>query len=371
MAAPSLLWRYILRDVLLHALLGLSVITLVLIVQNVLRFLERLMLAGAGASDVLQLVGAILPSYVPIAVPTALLFGVLVSFGRMSADGEIIAMRSSGLSVYRMLPPVLALACVAALSTTYLTFEVEPQSRRSMKVLLRHLTQAVRVVRPGAFITLGDHTLYVNESGEDDCPLRGVLIGDVSDPERRRYISARCGSIEQDEVDGTLLLTLRDGAIDFDATDSDRYRRIRFAEARTRVDLGVYLNPERRAREHTTAELLELLPRLAAGERSPLRGGEGERAIWIQIHRRAALGAASIALALLAVPLGIQPLREGRSWGALTAIGVMTLYWGGLAIGETVAEAAWLPIAPALWLPNATVTALAVLLLRRTLRSDV
>ncbi len=370
MAAPNVLWRYILRDVLLHALLGLAVITLVLIVQNVLRFLDQLLGAGAGPGDVLQLVAAILPSYVPIAVPTALLFGVLVSFGRMSADGEIVAMRSSGISVYRMLPPVLALALVAALSTTYLVFEVEPHSRRNTKLLMRHVTQAVRVVRPGSFISLGHHTLYVNETGDESCPLRGVLMGDVSDPRRRRYISARCGNVEEDPASGALLLTLRDGAIDFDQTGSNRYRRIRFQEARTQVQLAGFLNPERRAREHTTFELLELLRKFASGESPALRGNEGESAVWIQIHRRGALGAASIALALLAVPLGIRPLREGRSWGALTAIGVMTLYWAGLAIGETVAEVAWIPIPLALWLPNAMVLALAWLLLRRTLRSD-
>ena len=370
MAAPNILWRYLLRDVSLHALLGLSVLTLVLMVQSVLRFLDKLLATGVGAGEVLQLVAAILPSYLPIAVPTALLFGVLVSFGRMSADGEIIAMRSSGISVYRMLPPVLALAIVAALSTTYLVFEVEPHSRHGTKVLMRHLTQAARVVRPGVFMPLGDHTLYVNETGDESCPLRGVLMGDVSDPRRRRYISARCGSVEQDPDSGALLLTLHDGAIDFDQTGSDRYRRIRFQEARTELQLTRFLNPERRAREHTTFELLELLRSFAAGERPALRGDEGERAVWIQIHRRGALGAASIALALLAVPLGIRPLREGRSWGALTAIGVMTFYWAGLAIGETVAEAAWVPISLALWLPNVAVLTLAWLLLRRTLRSD-
>ncbi len=90
----------------------------------------------------------------------------------------------------------------------------------------------------------------------------------------------------------------------------------------------------------------------------------------LQLHRRAALALTVLALAVLAVPLGIQPVRAGRSWGALTGIGILVLYWGLLAIGEMTAESGWLPVAVAMWFPNLLIAGLAIALLRRTVRSD-
>ncbi len=364
MAAPRILWRYIGADVARHAVLGLLVATLVLVVQNVLRFLDRMFDAGVGVGDLLQLTSIVLPSYLPFAIPTALLFGVLVSFGRMAADGEVIAMRASGISVWRMLPPVLALACVCAALSAYLVFEVEPRGRHRLTRFVHQMSQGAVLSRPGQFRELGDQTLWVRALGPESCPLQGVLIGDFSDERRARYVSARCGSVR--ESGGvTLVLELVDGSIHFGDSDEDRYRLIRFDSATTEVSLAQYLDPVRRARERTFGELLELDRRFRAGEQPELRG-EGHFDVRLQTQRALAFPLASLALALLAVPLGIRPVRAGRSWGALTAIAAMALYWCLSSVAELVAEARWLPPEVALWIPNLVVVAGAVFLLRRS-----
>jgi lipopolysaccharide export system permease protein len=364
MAAPRILWRYIGVDVARHALLGLCVATLVLVVQNVLRLLDRLFDAGVGLGELLELCSIVLPSYLPFAIPTALLFGVLVSFGRMAADGEVVAMRASGISVWRMLPPVLALATLCAALSAYLVFEVEPRGRHRLTRFAHHISQGAVLSRPGQFRELGDQTLWVRALGPESCPLQGVLIGDFSDEHRTRYVSARCGAVRE-SAGATLVLELSDGSIHFDDTGSDRYRLIRFVSASTAVSLARYLDPERRAREHTFRELLELDRRFRAGERFELRG-EGHLEVRLQIQRALAFPLASLALALLAVPLGIRPVRAGRSWGAITAIAAMALYWGLSRLTELAAEAQWLAPEIALWLPNLAVAGGALYLLRRS-----
>ena len=135
MVAPTLLWRYILRDVLLHTGLGLLLFSLVLVVQNLIRSLGELLATELSVGVLLQLVAIVLPSYLAYAIPTSLLFGVLITFGRMSADGEVIAIRASGVSVAGLLPPVLAIGAICAGVTGYLLFELEPASRQRMKSL--------------------------------------------------------------------------------------------------------------------------------------------------------------------------------------------------------------------------------------------
>jgi lipopolysaccharide export LptBFGC system permease protein LptF len=199
-----------------------------------------------------------------------------------------------------------------------------------------------------------------------------VLVSDSRDATRTLYIAARCGTVRAVEADTAgLALALHDGSVHFSDSGSDRYRRIRFDELETRLDLERYLRPARRTRDYRLAELLDLRERLERGEKIDIRGGDDAiRQVRIQIHRKLAFPVASIALALLAVPMGIRPLRAGRSWGALTAIGVLAAYWVAFAVAEVAASAELVPVIPAIWAPALLVFALAVVLIRRSMRAD-
>ncbi len=370
MVAPRLLWRYILFDALLHTLLGMFAISLLLVVQNMLRFLEDLIAAGVSVGALVQLSALVLPTYVAYAIPTALLFGLLISFGRMSADGEVVAMRACGVSVPSLLPPAIALGAVAALVSGYMLFDVQPRARHAMRALVRQLAGAVDVIEPGRFMTFGDRLLYVNALGNSSCPLEGILIGDAGTDERSFYAAARCGALEKDPEGRALAFVLQDGSIHLRDPDPTRYRRIHFETMRTSIDISAYTDPLPTARDLRLSELLAArsLPR-DDPQREHLEGKRGN-ALDMQLHRRLAFPLASILLAIVAVPLGIRPVRSGRSMGALTAVGVMALYWVLITLGEMAAERGVGPVWLGLWAPNVIVLALGIWLVRRISRSD-
>ena len=368
MVAPTILWRYILRDVLVHTSLGLALFSLVLVVQNVLRSLEELLAAELSAGILLQLAAMVLPSFMSYAIPTSLLFGVLITFGRMSADGEVVAMRASGISVPRLLPPVVALGVVCAAVMGYLLFELEPASRQRMKTFTRELSASVRLIETGRFLSIGDRTLYVAERGDETCPLRGILIGDFT-TDRTVYISAECATIGP-EREWNLALDLERGSIHFSDADPERYRRVGFQSMHVSLDISAILAGPKRGRDFTLAELFALKRRFARGEEPKIRGGNGERTVDTQIHRRLAFPLAPLLLGVLAVPLGIRPLRSGRSAGAITAVAVMALYWVVFTAGELVSERGWLPPWLGIWTANAIAAALAVYLIRATMRGE-
>jgi lipopolysaccharide export system permease protein len=372
MVAPRLLWRYMFSDILLHALLGMFAITLLLVVTNLLRFMEELAAAGVGLSALGQLVLVILPAYASYALPTALLFGVLLSLGRMSADGEIVAMRASGISAQRLLPPALALGVVAAIGAAYLLFYVQPAAGIRMRALMRQLVGSVQVVEPGRFMEFGDKLMYVHSLGDEKCPLEGVLIGSATDSESERsfYAEARCGTMESDKAGSTLGFVLHDGSIHFRDPDPSRYRRIRFKTMKTVVDVSLYTDPKPGTAQLTFDELLaaQRLPK-DDPELKRLKGRYGT-ALNVQIQRRLAFPFASILLALIAVPLGIRPMRSGRSAGALTAIAVMALYWMAFSLGDMAATRGVVPAWLGFWLPNALALAIGIGLMRRLAKSD-
>jgi lipopolysaccharide export system permease protein len=325
MVAPLLLWRYILREILLHTLLGLFAISLLIVVQNMLRRLEDLLAAGVGLGALLKLMALVLPSYVSYAIPTALVFGILISLGRMSSDGELLAMRVSGISVARLLPPALLLGSVAALISAYMMFDVEPRAFYALRTTVRQLISTTNVVEPGRFMVLGDRVLYVQSLGDATCPYKGILIGDSGTDERSFYAAARCGAFESDPNSGKLSFVMNHGSIDFRDADPTRYRRILFDTMRTSLDISEYTDPPPRPRDLRFTELLAM-KRLAPDDPVRIRlAGEYGTSIDTQIQRCISFPLASILLALIAVPLGIQPVRAGRSMGALTAIAVMAL----------------------------------------------
>ena len=371
MRAPRILWLSIFRDLLIHSLLGLLIFTIVLVAQSSLSFLDELLAAGIGFAELWVLLQMRVPTYLSYGIPTSVLFGILLTFGRMSSDSEVIALRASGVSVRTLLVPVMLLGLIATAVTGYLTFEVEPGSREKLKALVRSLGRSEKLIRPGSFRNIGSRTLYVHGTGTGDCPLRGVLIGDFSNPERSLYISAECGAIDGDPESSLLSIRLRRGSIHLADPHAGRYRRIRFQKMATHIDLEGYVNPGRRIRELPTRELLELRSQLARGEELDVLDSSPEYKLPTHIHRRFAFPLASLALALLALPLGIRPVRTGRSWGAIVALALPALYWGLFSFGEKAGDNGWLPAWIGLWIANVSVAGLGLFLLGRISRSDL
>jgi lipopolysaccharide export system permease protein len=370
MVAPRLLWRYMFVDILMHALLGLFAIILLLVVTNLLRFMEDLAAAGLGLSALGQLVIVILPAYASYALPTALLFGILLSFGRMSQDGEIVAMRASGISASRLLPPALALGVIATVGAAYLIFEVQPRASNRIRTLTRELAGSVQVIEPGRFLEFGDRMLYVHSVSDPNCPLEGVLLGSAEQDSRSFYAAAHCGTIANSDDTHTLSFVLHDGSIHFRDPDPSRYRRIRFGAMSTAIDISDYTDPKPGASQLTFEELLAV-SRLPKKDPEYIRlNGRYGRSIACQIQRRLAFPFASILLGVVAVPLGIRPVRSGRSAGALTAIGVMALYWLLFSLGDMAAFRGVLPPWIGYWIPNAVALVIGVYLVSRVGKSD-
>lgn len=371
MAAPKLLWRSVLSEMALHTALGLSVIGLLLLVQNLLRHLEELISVGIAPADLLRLLLLLLPSYLPYAVPTALLFGILLTFGRMSADGEVVALRASGIGIAQLLPPVIAAGVMAAGLLAVLTFELEPRARLELRNLVRDLGASAQLATPGRFRALGRRTLYVRAAGDESCPLDGVFLADFTRGDPPLYIAARCGAFRSQQEGSQLALELVDGSVHLPVADSDGYRRLTFVRMDTHLDLSLYLRPGKRSRDLTLAELLELDARFGRGETLVLRGHEGARDVRVEIHRRIAFAVSCVLLAALGVPLGVRPIRTGRSFGALVALMVMAAYWLVLSGGQLAAEVGWVLPSVGVWAADAGVAAIAWGLIRRLRRVEV
>ena len=105
--------RYMLREILPPFMLALLVFTFMLMMGPIDRVAQQLLSKGVSVSIILRMLVLLVPQALAITIPMAFLLGLLVAFGRLSGDSEWVAMQACGVTLLRMLRPVLALALAA------------------------------------------------------------------------------------------------------------------------------------------------------------------------------------------------------------------------------------------------------------------
>src|SRR5256885_2036472 len=127
--------RYIVREVFRHAFLGLVVFTFVFFVPQLVRLMSLFVRHTGSGSQILRLFLCIFPGVFTFTIPMAVLIGVLLGLGRMSADSEIIALTALGIGRRRILVPVAVLALAGTLATLLMTLWLGPVALRTFRSL--------------------------------------------------------------------------------------------------------------------------------------------------------------------------------------------------------------------------------------------
>lgn len=364
---------YVMRETLLFCTLAFFVLTLVLLTQNLLRRLHELFLVGMTVEDVGVVVQCIIPVALSYSIPLAFLVGILLAIRRMSADGELLALRSTGIGPVRFLVPFLMLGILATLLSGWILGSVEHESRRELVQLFKRVAARGAIIEPGKFRPIGRHLIFVEDRGRDGS-LSGVMIydrGHSNEQGSRAYrIFAAHGQFFFDESTSEIQLDLRDGDLHFDPIDDRpaRYERIRFEEFSYRLDVGHLLGMDFgpvRPKQMTVDELRDVLARAAAGD--PLRelDQRNPTEYALEIHRRRALPFAPLLFAGIGVPIALLSEQRGRNLGLLLVLISAFGYYALGAVLEAAALAGWIGPAFAEWLPNLIFSGLAVLLVRR------
>src|SRR6185503_3486149 len=208
--------RYIFRELLIPFLFGLSVFTFVLLIARLLRLIELVVNRGVPATNVLRIFAYIVPAFLEVTVPMAMLLAIIVAFGRLSADSEMVAFRSSGLSLYQLITPVVIFVTLAGVFTAGLTLWGRPWGNRSLRSALFEIarTRASTGIRQQVFNDeFPGLVIYAEEIDAKPDVLHHVLISDDRDEKQRNHIFAREGVMLSDAATETVTLRLRDGFI--------------------------------------------------------------------------------------------------------------------------------------------------------------
>lgn len=345
--------RYILKEISTPAVLSLLIFTFVLLMGRIPRLTELVISKGIPATEILQLFSYLLPTFFSITVPLSFLLGILLAFGRLSADSEFIALKASGVSLYSLLKPVLILAISCSLLTAWMTISIEPAGKTAFRSKLFQIasSRASVGIRPGVFNDeFAGIVLYTRDMDERRGIMQGVFISDERDGETPATILAQEGRFIPDPANYSLTLRLSNGSIHRRPTKEKKatYQTIGFSNYDINLDMGQQLAAgEKRHRSRGELSWHELNEAYAkeTNERNRYR-------LEVEKHKRVAIAFAPLVFALVGVPLSLQSNRSGKGAGFSLALAISLVYYLLLSIASTFAGKGTLPAAAALWLPN-------------------
>jgi LPS export ABC transporter permease LptF/LPS export ABC transporter permease LptG len=356
--------RYIWKELVFPFMLGLFVFTFLLLLDKIFDLTDLIINKGVPVYLVLLLLAYILPAFLVLTIPIGLLLAILVAFGRLSSDMEVVALKASGVSPLRLLRPVLLFALGVAGLTGYLMVEAVPRANYAFKSLIFDIlrTQASVGIKERVFNdTFGNFVIYVEEIAPDQIALRNVFVADERNPEELRVVTAREGRLLSDEVNRRVTLRLLDGTVHETAPRSfQKYRQVMFRL----YDLTLTLeNPLVRAGEAPKGDREMTMAELQQSVVEAVQAGGSPNPFQVEIHKKYAIPTACLVFALIGLPLGIRAHRGGRWTAFVLLLPIVLFYYVFLTVGEQFGDAGRIPPWVAMWTPNILAASLGLYLL--------
>ena len=366
----GILDRYITRELVLPFLLGLVIFTFLLMIQPLGDYSEQLIAKGVSWGIVARVLGTLVPQALAVTIPIALLIGLLIGLGRLSSDRETVAMQACGISLYRLLRPVMVLAVACWAVTSYVMIEAVPNANQTFRQIVFGVisARAESEIKPRIFFEdFPNRVLYVG-----DAPAGGgwreCFLADTARPDQPTVYTAESCRLAIDREKRTVDMVLTRGSRHA-ATLSDpaKYEVARFAE----LILGLDPNTVFRTADILKGDNELTIPEIGQRVAELRAQGLSDHGPLLAYHRKFALPFACVVLAVVGLGLGVQHGRGGKLAAFVPGIAVVFVYYVLEYGGRQMAKGQLVPPWLAVWAPNLILGAAgAALLLWRAHSAD-
>jgi LPS export ABC transporter permease LptF/LPS export ABC transporter permease LptG len=329
-----LLDKYIGREVASHAALGLAVFTFVFFVPQLVRLMDIVVRHSGGVGTVLLIFLCSLTPVLAFTIPMAVLVGVLIGLGRLSADSEIVALHACGISLRRLLLPIGMVAAGCGLTTLVLTFWLSPLAVRTLRSLEQQVlsSQAPFAVQPRVFDERFPHLiLYVQDVEAAATRWTGVFLATNDTKTSTTDVTlADSAQVILSPAADQIELHLGNGSThEYDPNDPNHYNVSTFGESEIPVAISsASSSPKSQTLSDAEQSMSQLLH----------DSGPRWRDARVEFQRRIAFPAACLVFALLGVPIGVRPRRGGRAAGLILTLVLIGGYYFLFVTGAHMAQ---------------------------------
>jgi lipopolysaccharide export system permease protein len=353
------LHRYILSQIFWPILLTFFSLNLLFLIVQLLKMGELAFGANLALGTLLEISLLFLPGFCVFTIPIAVLTGVLLGFGRMAADREVIAFLGAGISSTRLAVAPAILGIIAALVAVGVASRVAPASNLALKQIVAELTRRhiVASLEAGRFYEDIPHVvLYPRQMEPGDTEWNGFLMFDCRSQGFCHSLTAQRAEISPRSDRNALTLLLKNGELHGEAMPGGAYSLARFANGIISMDIEWLVSARTRFIPDVEQMSLKELARGAIDQRLTQRDRNILSAAW---HRRFAFPLASVLFALLGTALTASGKLRGSRGTLVTAVLMITLYYLMMRFGDALIGTGVLRPAFAAWLPDLLVGTIA------------
>ncbi len=335
---PNKLDKYVFEEIAGIFLGACTFVIFILLMFQGLRLAEFFIIHNASGVLLSQMAFFMSVSFLPVALPLAFLMAVLIGFGRLSADSELIAMKASGISTLRLSVPVWFLATLIVGISMSLNLQWVPWAEVNCKNIELKIgnTRAVTAIREGTF-TSGFFNLLIFSDRVDiqTNRLHHVFIFDqreVKNPMTYVAEEAEIIPVKPRDLGAAIMLRLYDGSMHHSDLETHTYERMDFKTYHLYLQIeGGKDGPVRKLQMLTYPDLLKEIEQSSVEE---FFGKEFRGEYW----RRFSTAISPWVFVLLGIGLGTFRYRTAKAGAILTGVIILICYWMIQTYGVTALQ---------------------------------
>ena len=357
--------KYIINEIWPVFLVSLLVMAFIIIATKLLSIMELIVSRGVDAGYLARMVLYILPDILMFALPAASLVAVVVAFLRLSADSEIIGLKSCGISLYQLTPPVLILSFLGLLISFTVGVIAVPWGNKAFKDLVFQIAQSkadLGIMERVFCEPFDDVVFYVKQFSPKERIMREVFVVDRREKTVTNTIVAEKGKIFLHPEEKIITIQLFKGTMFVTEKDFESARTIQFHTYDLNIglkDIMAALSSRQKAPKEMSVN------ELRAHIRSLPRGETRHNEAMIKLLEKCSIPLAVFLMGIIGVPLGSQLRTRGRTAGVGLSLMVFMIYYLFFMAARTICETGTVSPLIGVWVPDLFLVVTIVYLYRR------
>jgi len=346
-------------------LASLFVFIFIMVAARMLSITELIVTRGVRVTQVIGMVVYLLPDILTFALPAVTLMSVVVAFLRLSVDSEIIALKSSGISLYQMLPPVVGFSLLVFFIGLTINIFVAPWGNRAFKDLIFKIAESKADIgiKERVFCEPFDNlVLYVNNFSRRERVLKDVFVVDRRDKDVTNTIVAEEGRIMMRPDERIITIYFVKGTIFVVDKNLSAARTIKFNTYGLNIGLkDVMANLASRRKAPHELSMESLIEQLKMVPKGDMRYNRMMR----ELLEKGSIPLAVLFMGIIGVALGAQIRARGRSAGIGVSLAVFSAYYICLMVMRSICSSGGMSPVIGVWIPDVFLIITMIYFLRR------
>ena len=370
MKINSIVNRYLFKEMIPPFLINMVFFTFLFLMARILFIANLVVNHDIGFFKVILMLVYFIPYFLVFVIPMSVMMAVLLTFLRLSSDNEITALKTGGVGLYGLLPPVLLFCVMGCVLTFLISVYGMPWGRASIKRLTMEVaaTNLELGLKERTFNdNFKDVMLYVSEVDIKNGELRDIFVEDKRSENIVSTVVAPKGVLlfEKDKL--VFRLRLFDGNINQVEIKNKSVNSIGFKTYDINLDLKSAFSEIKGKDKKIDVKAMSLSDLRDYIKNSGRKSSKYYKAL-IEFHKKFSIPFACIALGVLAVPLGTQLKSAKRPFGLAMGLVFFLFYYLLLSAGFVFGHTPYYPPFVGMWIPNIALGGAGVYLLSRTAR---